>query len=184
MKQFKVLDYDIIYLSYDEPNAEENYTNLLTNVPWAKRVHGLEGSDAAHKACAKIAETDRFITIDGDNQIDEQFLNQTINFQDGVDLSRHVVSWTADNIINGLRYGNGGIKWWDRETVLKMKTHENAEPGNVAAGIDFCWDLEYIQINSLMSTVHNNATPHQAWRAGFREGVKMGLENGDVVESH
>tara|TARA_B100001093_G_scaffold42350_2_gene36015 strand:+ start:684 stop:3917 length:3234 start_codon:yes stop_codon:yes gene_type:complete len=178
MKQFKVLDYDIIYLSYDEPNAEENYANLLTKVPWAKRVHGVEGSDAAHKACAKIAETDRFITIDGDNQIDEQFLNQTINFQDGVDLSRHVVSWTADNIINGLRYGNGGIKCWDRETVLKMKTHENAEPGNVAAGIDFCWDLEYIQINSLMSTVHNNATPHQAWRAGFREGVKMCLMEG------
>ena len=178
MKQFKVLDYDIIYLSYDEPNAEENYSNLLTKVPWAKRVHGVEGSDAAHKACAKIAETDRFITIDGDNQIDEQFLNQTINFQDGVDLSRHVVSWTADNIINGLRYGNGGIKCWDRETVLKMKTHENADPGNVAAGIDFCWDLEYIQINSLMSTVYNNATPQQAWRAGFREGVKMSLIEG------
>lgn len=178
MKQFKVLDYDIIYLSYDEPNAEENYTNLLTKVPWAKRIHGVEGSDAAHKACAKIAETDRFITIDGDNQIDEQFLNQTINFQDGVDLSRHVVSWTADNIINGLRYGNGGIKCWDRETVLHMKTHENADPDNVAAGIDFCWDLEYIQINSLMSTVHNNATPHQAWRAGFREGVKMCLIEG------
>ena len=178
MKQFKVLDYDIIYLSYDEPNAEENYTNLLTKVPWAKRVHGVEGSDAAHKACAKISETDRFITIDGDNQIDEQFLNQTINFQDGVDLTRHVVSWTADNIINGLRYGNGGIKCWDKNTVLKMKTHENADPENVAAGIDFCWDLEYIQINSLMSTVYNNANPQQAWRAGFREGVKMSLIEG------
>ncbi len=178
MKQFKVLDYDIIYLSYDEPNAEENYADLLTKAPWAKRIHGVEGSDASHKACANIAETKRFITIDGDNQIDEQFLNQTINFQDGVDLSRHVVSWTADNIINGLRYGNGGIKCWDRETVLKMKTHENADPDNIAAGIDFCWDLEYIQINSLMSTVYNNATPHQAWRAGFREGVKMSLIEG------
>tara|TARA_B100001057_G_scaffold53610_5_gene47618 strand:+ start:6096 stop:9272 length:3177 start_codon:yes stop_codon:yes gene_type:complete len=178
MKQFKVLDYDIIYLSYDEPNAEENYTNLLTKVPWAKRIHGVEGSDAAHKACAEIAKTKRFITIDGDNQIDEQFLNEVINFQEGVDLTRHVVSWTADNIINGLRYGNGGIKCWDRETVLKMKTHENADPDNIAAGIDFCWDLEYIQINSLMSTVHNNATPHQAWRAGFREGVKMCLIEG------
>ena len=43
MKQFKVLDYDIIYLSYDEPNAEENYTNLLTKVPgktypWCRRI--------------------------------------------------------------------------------------------------------------------------------------------------
>ena len=188
MAQFKVIDYDIIYLSYDEPNAEENYANLLTKVPWAKRIHGVEGSDAAHKACAEISETKRFITIDGDNQIDEQFLNQVVNFKSGVDLSRHVISWTADNIINGLRYGNGGIKCWDRETVLRMKTHENADPDNIAAGIDFCWDLEYIQINSLMSTVHNNTTPQQAWRAGFREGVKMSLIEGikpqDVKSVH
>ena len=73
----KIAELDIIYLSYDEPNADKNYADLLTKIPWAKRVHGVEGSDAAHKACAKIAETDRFITIDGDNQIDEQFLNQT-----------------------------------------------------------------------------------------------------------
>ena len=178
MKQFKVLDYDIIYLSYDEPNAEENYADLLTKVPWAKRVHGVEGSDAAHKACANLSETDRFITIDGDNQIDEQFLNQTINFQDGVDLSKHVISWTADNSINGLRYGNGGIKCWNKQTVLTMRTHENADPDNPQAQVDFCWDLEYIQINSLMSTVHNNSTAQQAWRAGFREGVKMALIDG------
>ena len=178
MKQFKVLDYDIIYLSYDEPNAEENYADLLTKVPWAKRVHGVEGSDAAHKACANLSETDRFITIDGDNQIDEQFLNQTINFQDGVDLSKHVISWTADNSVNGLRYGNGGIKCWNKQTVLTMRTHENADPDNPQAQVDFCWDLEYIQVNSLMSTVHNNSTAQQAWRAGFREGVKMALIDG------
>ena len=27
-KVFKVVDYDIIYLSYDEPNAEKNYADL------------------------------------------------------------------------------------------------------------------------------------------------------------
>ena len=42
----KIIDYDIIYLSYDEPNAEKNYADLLSKVPWAKRVHGVEGSDA------------------------------------------------------------------------------------------------------------------------------------------
>ena len=190
MPQFKVLDYDIIYLSYDEPNAEENYADLLTKVPWAKRVHGVEGSDAAHKACAELSETDRFITIDGDNRIDEKFLNQVINFKPGVDLSRHVVSWTGDNAINGLQYGNGGIKCWDKNTVLRMRTHENADPENEKAQVDFCWDLEYIQINDCMSTVYNNATPQQAWRAGFREGVKMALVEGvrptkkELIGSH
>ena len=61
-KKFRVTDYDIIYLSYDEPNAEENYADLCSKIPWAKRVHGVEGSDAAHKACAELSETDRFIT--------------------------------------------------------------------------------------------------------------------------
>jgi hypothetical protein len=175
---FKVIDYDIIYLSYDEPNAEKNYADLCSKVPWAKRVHGVNGSDSAHKACANLSETDRFITIDGDNIINEQFLNQEIVFKNGVDLSKHVISWTGVNSINGLMYGNGGIKCWDKQTVLNMRTHENADPNNVQAQVDFCWDLEYIQINDCMSTVHNNATAHQAWRAGFREGVKMSLIDG------
>ena len=178
MNKFKVIDYDIIYLSYDEPNAEKNYADLLTKVPWAKRVHGVEGSDAAHKACASLSTTDRFITVDGDNTINDRFLNQELEFKDGVDLSKHVISWTGSNIINGLMYGNGGIKCWDKQTVLDMRTHENADPNNIQAQVDFCWDLEYIQINDCMSTVHNNATAHQAWRAGFREGVKMSLING------
>ena len=62
MTKFKPIDCDIIYLSYDEPNAEQNYADLCKKVPWAKRVHGVEGSDAAHKACARLSETDRFIT--------------------------------------------------------------------------------------------------------------------------
>ena len=49
MTNIKVLDCDIVFLSYDEPNAEKNYADLLTKVPYAKRVHGVEGSDAAHK---------------------------------------------------------------------------------------------------------------------------------------
>ena len=56
----QVIDYDIIHSSYDEPNAEKNYADLLTKVPWAKRVHGVEGPDAAHKACAKLSETSFF----------------------------------------------------------------------------------------------------------------------------
>jgi len=176
--KFKVLDYDIIYLSYDEPNAEKNYADLLTKVPWAKRVHGVEGSDAAHKACANLSETDRFITVDGDNQIYQSFLQQELDFEEHADLENSVISWCGKNVINGLMYGNGGLKCWPKEYVLNMRTHENAEVGNVHAQVDFCWDLQYIQQNSCYSTVHNNATPQQAWRAGFREGVKMALDRG------
>ena len=78
-------------------------------------------------------------------------------------------------------YGNGGIKCWPKDFVLKMRTHENADPKNAHAQVDFCWDINYIQMDSCMSDVHNNATPQQAWRAGFREGVKMTLLDGVKV---
>lgn len=177
-KKFRVLDYDIIYLSYDEPNAEQNYADLCKKIPWAKRVHGVEGSDSAHKACAELSETDRFVTIDGDNRIREHFLTQEIDFEEHVELENKVISWCGHNIINGLMYGNGGVKCWPKEFVLNMKTHENADANNLHAQVDFCWDLEYIQMNSCFSDVYNNSTPHQAWRAGFREGVKMALDQG------
>jgi hypothetical protein len=178
----KTIELDIVFLSYDEPNAEKNYADLLAKVPWAKRVHGVDGSDSAHKACARLSETERVIVIDGDNTIRSEFLKQEIDFKDEIDLSKSVISWGARNTINGLVYGNGGIKCWPTQLVLDMKTHENAESENAKTQVDFCWDINYIQIDSCMSDVHNNATPQQAWRAGFREGVKMGLLEGSKAD--
>lgn len=182
-KNLKIVDCDIIYLSYDEPNAEQNYADLCSKVPWAKRVHGVKGSDAAHKACAQLSETERFITIDGDNRIRDGFINQVLNFDENEHLESSVISWTARNQINGLMYGNGGIKCWPKEFVLNMRTHENADPSNKHAQVDFCWDIKYIQMNTCYSDVYNNSTPQQAWRAGFREGVKMALDRGLRLES-
>jgi len=99
-------------LSYDEPNAEKNYADLCKKIPWAKRVHGVKGSDAAHKACARLSETDRFITVDGDNVISQEFLTKEFDFDENRDLEKCVISWTARNTINGLMYGNGGLKCW------------------------------------------------------------------------
>jgi hypothetical protein len=183
MTKFKVSDCDVVYLSFDEPNAEENYADLLSKVPWAKRVHGVKGSDAAHKACARLAETERVVVVDGDNIVHSNFLKQEIEFKPEVDLSKSVISWGARNIINGLIYGNGGIKCWPTQLVLDMRTHEAAEKDNVKTQVDFCWDINYIQMAECMSVVHNNASPQQAWRAGFREGVKMSLLEGSLADS-
>ena len=182
MTMFRVTDCDVVYLSYDEPNAEENYADLLSKVPWAKRVHGVKGSDAAHKACARLSETERVIVVDGDNIIDPNFLKQEAEFKLEVDMSQSVISWGARNIINGLVYGNGGIKCWPTQLVLDMRTHEAAEEGNSKTQVDFCWDINYIQMAECMSTVRNNASPQQAWRAGFREGVKMSLLEGSLPD--
>jgi hypothetical protein len=175
-KQFKIIDHDIIFLSYDEPNAEKNYSDLLSKFPWAKRIHGVEGSDSAHKACAELAKTERVTIIDADNIVDSKFFEQVVEVDSQELYDRSVISWCGLNVINGLKYGNGGIKCWPREHILNMKTHENAEtPGSQ---VDFCWDINYITLDECLSLVYNNATPWQAWRAGFREGVKMSLYDG------
>jgi hypothetical protein len=184
MSKFRIIDFDVIYLSYDEPNAEKNYADLCNKAPWAKRVHGVKGSDAAHKACANLSDTDRFVTVDADNIVHENFFNQELDFDEHKDLSKCVISWCGYNSINGLMYGNGGLKLWPKQYVLDMKTHENAPADDPNAQVDFCWDAEYIQMNSCFSTVHNNATPYQAWRAGFREGVKMSLDRGVPVDNN
>ena len=173
-------EFDIVFISYDEPNADENYADLLDKCPWAKRSHGVWGSDAAHKAAAAIAETDRFIGIDADNIVRPDFFNVEVDM-DKI-TSSDVISWAGKNTINGLVYGNGGIKCWPRGVVNNMRTHEAAPEDDARAQVDFCWNINYIQMNNVYCDVMNNGSPLQAWRAGFREGVKMGLVDGDVVD--
>ena len=178
-----VTELDIFYISYDEPNCEENWADLLNKVPWAKRVHGVKGFDAAHKQCAEQSETDRFITVDGDNIVMDEFFENTLDFpekdHDGNDISESIFSWNAKNLLNGLVYGNGGLKCWPKQYTLGINTHEAATDGE---GMEFCWKLNYIQMNDIFSEVHQTASPFQAFRAGFREGVKLSLDQGARVK--
>lgn len=178
----KVIEQDIVFLSYDEPNAEKNYADLLTKAPWAKRVHGVKGSDAAHKACAAQSDTEYFVTVDADNIIDPKFLEVEINLDELELTSENVFSWCGKVHVNGLMYGNGGLKLWTRKFVNEMKTHENSDPDDVKGKVEFCFDDRYYQFNQNYSTSYTNETPFQAWRAGFREGVKMSLDQGAKVE--
>ena len=168
-------NFEVIYISYDEPNADENWADLLKKVPWAKRIHGVKGFDEAHKRAARISQTLNFITIDGDNKIDPTFLDQEIVYNPD-----WVYSWGGKNYVNGLIYGNGGIKLWPKGVVLNMNTHESTEDDE---GIEFCWKLPYYQMNDWYSVSYNNATPFQAFRVGFREGVKLSLHNGRKVKN-
>ena len=172
----KTSDLDIIFISYDEPNAELNYSDLVNKAPWAKRVHGVKGSDNAHKAAADLADTEWFVTVDGDNVVDERYFNIEIKETDGI----QVYGWSGENVINNLRYGNGGLKIWNKEFVKNMRTHEAALDSK--AQVDFCWEDGYLNHPTVFSKTVINTTPYQAWRAGFREGVKMLLKDGIKIK--
>ena len=180
MSDIKIAEQDIIFLSYDEPNCEKNYVDLVQKVPWAKRVHGVEGSDAAHKACAELSETKHFVTVDGDTIIDPKFLNVVLELEElGVD-DDYQFSWCGKVNINGLMYGNGSLKMWTKDFVKNMRTHENTD-GNDDTMIEFCYFDNYYQLNDNYSESIINSTKAQAFRAGFREGVKMSLNRGAKV---
>ena len=176
MNQIDIADLDCIYLSYDEPNKEEHWVKIKNMVPWAKRVDGVKGSDAAHKAAARASDTERFILIDGDNLPDPAFFNQTLDFPTP-EYNRAVYRWRARNCINGLMYGNGGLSSWVKEFAYDMQTHE-ASTGSVETQVEFCFDPLYWAMHDCYSTTYPNSSAFQAWRAGFREGVKMCLNRG------
>ena len=172
----KVIEFDVIFLSYDEPNADVHYADLCNKVRWAKRIHGVKGSDHAHKAAAEASETDWFITVDADNIVDPRFFNIDLDMSDP---KIQVYGWCGRNAINGLRYGNGGLKIWRKDFVLNMKTHENSNSDR--GQVDFCWEDGYRNFPLTFSESVITGSPFQAWRAGFREGVKMTLLDGVKV---
>jgi hypothetical protein len=176
MKSIDIADLDCIYLSYDEPQREEFWVRIKNMIPWAQRVDGVKGSDAAHKAAADASETERFILIDGDNIPNENFFNLTLEFADD-SWERAVFRWRARNYVNGLMYGNGGLSSWTRQFVRDMKTHE-ATDGRAETQVEFCFDPMYWAMHDCYSTTYPNGSEFQAWRAGFREGVKMCLNRG------
>ena len=176
-----VADLACIYLSYDEPQKEEFWLKIKNMVPWATRIDGVKGSDAAHKAAADASDTERFILIDGDNMPNDTFFNIQLDFTDKDPIyKRAQFRWKAINNINGLRYGNGGMSSWTKTYVANMKTHEHSG-GDDKTTVDFCLDSSdnvYWSMYDCYSTTYPNMTPFQAWRAGFREGVKMSLNRG------
>ena len=171
-----IADLDCVYLSFDEPNKEEFWVKIKNMVPWAVRVDGVKGSDAAHKAAAAASNTERFVLIDGDNMPTPEFFNLTLELPNE-QYEQAVFRWRARNHVNGLMYGNGGMSSWTKTFINNMKTHE-ATDGRTETEVEFCFDPLYWAMYDCYSTTYPNGSAFHAWRAGFREGVKMCLNKG------
>lgn len=180
--QQTIADIPAVFLSFDEPNADENWEHLKSIAPTnykLARVHGVLGFDAAHKAAAEQFNSDYIVTVDADNCVDAAFFNKILPKNINLGFS---YTWAGRQYTNGLLYGNGGLKLWNRQHLLSMNSHENSA-GNRDA-VDFCWDsLYYKELPGCYSTVHTNGSAYQAFRVGFREGIKLCLDQGEVINS-
>lgn len=155
---------DIFFLSYSESNADNNWKHLQKWQPKAQRLHGIKGIKNAHQAIAQAANSDYFFVIDGDNHILPEFdftLPQSLNRQ-----SLYV--WRAQNPVNDLCYGFGGVKLYNKWLLLENKQSTSVDIATSIAPI-------YIPVMNVASITLFNATPLEAWRGAFRECAKLSL---------
>ena len=119
--------FDIIFISYNEKNADENYENLKLKFPRVKRVHGVKGIQNAHIEAAKLAETDMFWVVDADADLVDDF-NFEIEYVPHYDAGNRLEQtstvhvWSSQNPINDLVYGYGGVKLFPTKLTLEMNT--------------------------------------------------------------
>lgn len=160
MKKEQEIKFDVVFLSYDEPLAEEHWERLKKRFPYAQRVHGVKGILRAHKECAKLARTDYFFVVDGDAYVLDSF-----NFDDvPSELSEDFFyMWSSRNAINDLTYGNGGVKLLPKMLFDYIEDY----------GLDMFITLPHKNIPEVASLSRFNATPFYSWRAGFRECAQL-----------
>lgn len=168
----------VVFISYDEPEADANFALLQAAAPRARRVHGVRGFDAAHRRAGEIADTAHVLTVDGDNVLREPDLFARRLAFSAEELAG-VVSFSARVVHNGLAYGNGGVKIWPLPLLRALRTHEAARDGGAA--VDFCWRIPYVQALGAPTDTHVTAAPFQAFRAGLREGARLTMHRGATL---
>jgi hypothetical protein len=154
--------YDIVFISYQEPNADENYAKLKERFPTAKRVHGVKGIHQAHIAAAKLCFTKMFWIVDGDAQVVDEFdFSYTV---DKWDLDTvHV--WRCKNPVNDLVYGYGGVKLFPRQATINMDLSKPDMTTSISN--------KFKPVQELANITAFNTGEFETWKSAFRECAKL-----------
>ena len=154
--------YDIIFISYQEPNADENFAKLKARFPRAQRVHGIKGIHQAHIAAAKKSFTKMFWVVDGDAEILDSFNFDYVVSKYDMECV-HV--WRSRNPINELEYGYGGVKLLPKALTQNMDITKPDMTTSISS------------LLKVMPEVSNvtafNTDPFNTWKSAFRECVKL-----------
>jgi len=154
--------YDVVFISYQEPDADKNYQKLLEKIPTAKRVHGVKGIHQAHIAAAKLCSTPMIWIVDGDANIVEDF---NFDYQVPAWQYTHVHVWRSKNPVNGLVYGYGGVKLFPRELTLDM---DITKPDMTTSISD-----KFVAVKEISNITGFNTGEFETWKSAFRECCKL-----------
>ena len=154
--------YDVVFISYQEPDADNNYANLLKKVPNAKRIHGVKGIHQAHIQAAMLCNTPMFWIVDGDAKIVDDF---NFDYQVPAWQYNHVHVWRSKNPVNGLVYGYGGIKLFPRQETIDMDT---SKPDMTTSISD-----KFVAVKTVSNITGFNTGEFETWKSAFRECCKL-----------
>ena len=165
--------YDIIFISYNEVYAEENFAKLKERFPLVKRVSNVQGIHNAHIAAARRSFTKMFWVVDADAIILDSF---DFKYQIPGDWELETVHvWRSRNPVNNLEYGYGGVKLLPKKLTLAMDTSSIDMTTNISKNF------------KVMDEVSNitafNTDEYSTWRSAFRECAKLAvIANVEAIE--
>ena len=154
--------YDIVFISYQEPNADENYKRLKKRFPLAKRVHGIKGIHNAHVAAAKKCFTKMFWAVDGDAFITDNMMFDYVVDEYNLDTV-HV--WRSLNPVNDLVYGYGGVKLLPRKLTIGVDTTTSDMTTSISN--------KFKAVPFVSNITKFDTSPYEAWKGAFRECAKL-----------
>jgi hypothetical protein len=151
--------FDIVFLSYDEPRADELYQRIssVSKIP-VKRLHGVRGMARAYRLTCELADTDQYFIADADLAVRNAFdFDHVDELPDGTDMA----VWKTRNPVTGAIYGYGGLKLCRRDAIRQLEPCVldvlAGLPGSVRFRAEIAGETCF------------NQSPFHAWRAGFRE---------------
>jgi hypothetical protein len=154
--------YDIVFISYKEPNAEKNYHALLERFPRTKRVHNVKGIHNAHIKAAGIVDTDMFWVVDGDAEIEKDF---NFDYQVAHWDKDCVHVWRSKNPVNDLTYGYGGVKLLPTELTKNVDINST----DMTTSISY----KFKAVPEVSNVTAFDTDPFSTWRSAFRECAKL-----------
>ena len=167
--EYEVKPMDIIFLSYDEPCAEDNWKILKEKFPRAKRVKGIKGRTAAYHSAANMSETPYFFAVFPTIELDANF---DFSFQPDRMKDRCHYIFHAHNPVNGLEYGHRAVILYHKFLCLLTSNPY----------LDFTLSQPHTVVPKLCGISHFNQTPEISWRVAFREVLKL-CDTKHTVES-
>tara|TARA_B110000503_G_scaffold99799_1_gene149291 strand:+ start:26288 stop:26959 length:672 start_codon:yes stop_codon:yes gene_type:complete len=154
--------YDIVFISYQEPTAEESFLKLKEKFPRTKRVHGIKGIHQAHIAAARKCFTKMIWIVDADALVVDNFNFDYVVPDHQLD---HVHVWRSQNPINDLVYGYGGVKLFPRKLTLEVNTTSTDMTTSISNKFKAMPDIANITAF--------NTDPFSTWKSAFRECAKL-----------